>query len=229
MIYAIGEIALVMIGILLALQVNNWKNDRQDKKQEDQIMKGLFEDFSKNIKEIRKAKEINDIGIVSTIKTIQLIGQDESKAIGYNTDSLIFAALNYSHFSASENALKDLINSGRLHLLKNDHLKNYLYNWSIQIRSVELKHEGWQHNIDNRLIPYLMTRYPFRDISDYDLLDTQYDYGKSEIEVDKLQIFKDLEFENLLDDLIFRVKSYQDELRKIEQTAESIITEAKID
>lgn len=116
-----------------------------------------------------------------------------------------------------------------MHLIKNKHLKNYLYNWSIQFRSVKLKHEGWQQNIDNRLIPYLMTRYPFRDISNYDLLDTQYNYGASEIEVDKLYIFKDLEFENLLDDLIFRVKNYQDELRKIEHTAESIMTETKID
>ena len=32
LIYAIGEILLVMIGILLALQVNNWNNDKNDKR-----------------------------------------------------------------------------------------------------------------------------------------------------------------------------------------------------
>lgn len=31
--YAIGEIVLVMIGILLALQVNNWNNERKEYQQ----------------------------------------------------------------------------------------------------------------------------------------------------------------------------------------------------
>ena len=37
--YAIGEIILVMIGILLALQVNNWNNNKKDGKLEIKILK----------------------------------------------------------------------------------------------------------------------------------------------------------------------------------------------
>ena len=36
--YAIGEIALVMIGILLALQVNTWNQDRQLQQEEREIL-----------------------------------------------------------------------------------------------------------------------------------------------------------------------------------------------
>ena len=36
--YAIGEIVLVVIGILIALQVNNWNEDRQGKKFEHEIL-----------------------------------------------------------------------------------------------------------------------------------------------------------------------------------------------
>ena len=36
--YAIGEIVLVMIGILLALQVNNWNEDRKSLKFEKRIL-----------------------------------------------------------------------------------------------------------------------------------------------------------------------------------------------
>ena len=35
--YAIGEIILVMIGILLALQINNWNNNRIERKLESNI------------------------------------------------------------------------------------------------------------------------------------------------------------------------------------------------
>ncbi|MFZ6053083.1 hypothetical protein [Halocola ammonii] len=40
--YALGEIALVMIGILLALQVNNWNNERKQTNQEQKILKELL-------------------------------------------------------------------------------------------------------------------------------------------------------------------------------------------
>ena len=39
--YAIGEIVLVMIGILLALQVNNWNEDRKNSIEELAILEGL--------------------------------------------------------------------------------------------------------------------------------------------------------------------------------------------
>lgn len=39
--YAVGEIILVMIGILLALQINNWNSNRQLKKDELKVLKKL--------------------------------------------------------------------------------------------------------------------------------------------------------------------------------------------
>ena len=47
--YAIGEIILVMIGILLALQVNNWNQARQLQKEELKILKGLHQEFSETL------------------------------------------------------------------------------------------------------------------------------------------------------------------------------------
>lgn len=46
--YAIGEIVLVMIGILLALQVNNWNQDRQLKLKEKNILLELKRDLASN-------------------------------------------------------------------------------------------------------------------------------------------------------------------------------------
>ena len=40
--YAIGEIVLVVIGILIALQINNWNENRKEKQQEKAILYQLI-------------------------------------------------------------------------------------------------------------------------------------------------------------------------------------------
>ncbi len=43
--YAIGEIILVVIGILIALQINNWNEDRKELNEEQKIVFSLNEKF----------------------------------------------------------------------------------------------------------------------------------------------------------------------------------------
>ena len=47
--YAIGEIALVMIGILLALQINNWNEERKQLAYGQEILHELITEVNKNI------------------------------------------------------------------------------------------------------------------------------------------------------------------------------------
>lgn len=47
--YAIGEIVLVMIGILLALQINNWNNDRIERKLESNILSEILVNLEKDV------------------------------------------------------------------------------------------------------------------------------------------------------------------------------------
>ena len=54
--YAIGEIILVMIGILLALQVNNWNINKINSVKEIEYLTGLKNDLEKQITEIGTAK-----------------------------------------------------------------------------------------------------------------------------------------------------------------------------
>lgn len=52
LVYALGEIALVMIGILLALQVNNWNEERKNNIKMAEYKEGLIEDYSRDIARI---------------------------------------------------------------------------------------------------------------------------------------------------------------------------------
>jgi hypothetical protein len=61
LIYAIGEIVLVMIGILLALQVNNWNENRKAKIQELKILQNLKKSLEKDSKYTQWSIETYDL------------------------------------------------------------------------------------------------------------------------------------------------------------------------
>ena len=46
--YAVGEIVLVVIGILIALQINNWNENRINNIEEKTILKALLTEISEN-------------------------------------------------------------------------------------------------------------------------------------------------------------------------------------
>jgi hypothetical protein len=52
LLYATGEIILVVIGILIALQINNWNEDRKARIQEVEILENLSTDLQADIKEL---------------------------------------------------------------------------------------------------------------------------------------------------------------------------------
>lgn len=57
--YAIGEIILVVIGILIALQINNWNEQRKERIQEKIFLKRFEVELKTNIENILTAISLN--------------------------------------------------------------------------------------------------------------------------------------------------------------------------
>ena len=73
--YAIGEIVLVVIGILIALSINNWNINRVDSKKEIKYLKSIKLDLLKDIEsttyniEFRKKKLLGTKKLIAQIST----------------------------------------------------------------------------------------------------------------------------------------------------------------
>ena len=52
LLYAFGEIILVVIGILIALQINNWNESKQNHKKVDKLLAKIQKDIESDITEI---------------------------------------------------------------------------------------------------------------------------------------------------------------------------------
>jgi hypothetical protein len=55
--YAIGEISLVVLGILIALQLNSWKEENTEKKLVKQYISSLIEDLKSDTTSIRRIQK----------------------------------------------------------------------------------------------------------------------------------------------------------------------------
>jgi len=57
--YAIGEIVLVVIGILIALQINNWNEDKIRLKEEQKIIEAIVKEIESNIEKLKESITVN--------------------------------------------------------------------------------------------------------------------------------------------------------------------------
>ncbi|MFC5046063.1 DUF6090 family protein [Aquimarina hainanensis] len=119
--YAIGEIILVVIGILIALQINNWNQNEQLKKDELKILKSIQESIKINIVEFNQilTAQIQRNGSLQEVIFIKV----SDLQLSY-LDSLITTNVRNHTFDPSTGIYNSMINSGKIELISNDSLKN---------------------------------------------------------------------------------------------------------
>ena len=84
LLYAIGEILLVVIGILIALQINNWNEDRKSQALELKTLKELKADLIQTREDIRS----DSVNFQKIIRSNEIILQHINESLPYH-DSLI--------------------------------------------------------------------------------------------------------------------------------------------
>ena len=137
--YAIGEIALVVIGILIALQVNNWNENRKDKAAEMEYYCKLLDDFELDRINIDKRYKESEHKIAASKKLlIDLNNKNKDKSYIMNT---YIQALRTNAYVPSKTTITDLTSSGNLNLLKNDLLKISLIRYYAELDNLLMQLE----------------------------------------------------------------------------------------
>lgn len=126
--YAIGEIILVVLGILIALAVNNWNQQKKDKKLGDELLVRIHRDLVQDTIQFREKinynlklrEEIKEL-LVTLYNGVDSIEQVQDMSAVYDN------ALDQV-FSPNDNTYKGIISSGNLGLIQNLELKEEIVN-----------------------------------------------------------------------------------------------------
>lgn len=158
--YAIGEIVLVVIGILIALQINNWNEEAKNRIEEKIILKQLQTDFNSNLKQLDQ-KIAMRVDFMFASKQLFRYIDHPSQRIKDSIDFYIAKTLPYATFDP---IIIDLASSGELSLIKNIELKQALTRWTSEINDVIEDEIIWKNYRNDIYFPFLVAHYQLRTI-----------------------------------------------------------------
>lgn len=142
LLYGIGEIVLVVIGILIALGINNWNEDRKDKIRSEHYLERMVDEitnFSKTLADDSlRAEELR----VHLESSMNILG---SKSFGKaQKDTLDFTLINYNQFVQIPLALssyEEMKSNGDLGLIYSPELRQQINSYNSFIGTISKIYE----------------------------------------------------------------------------------------
>ena len=193
MLYAIGEIALVMIGILLALQVNTWNNNRELKKEEFKVLKSLHQEFNENLIKFDSSYSFH-LRRKKSIETVMSINLES-----LSTDSLLLlndrVNGNYT-FDPFQGIYNSVISSGKIELISNDILKNKISRIQDLLMDYKEEEDETKNTAIEKLYPFIF-KLPMKSFN-YDSENKQITEESIQIKKNYIKIFQSQEYNNMM-------------------------------
>ena len=145
--YAVGEIVLVVIGILIALSINNWNESRKNDLEQALLVKNIIEDLRLDFIHINKSSEqvSNQMNLID-----DLISKifDEKKKINYDSIGLI-------RFSSDFRPISQRNHSESISTLEDDFVRELIQDYFLkedQVTDIFIEYVDIVHN---KIRPYL--------------------------------------------------------------------------
>ena len=191
LIYAIGEIILVVIGILIALQINNWNDKKKENQREQVLLNQLHNQFINNLHLFNNGinfyeKKLSGLNRISNFYTLPSeVSADSS--VKYLND--VFTSYTYN---PSNGLVESLLSSSSLEVIQNDSLKNLLVSWKDVLMDYKEEEDQIIKGIEN-LSHYFNLNMDFANIANPD----------SKLNISNIQAFSSKQFRNHVMGLTF--------------------------
>ena len=177
--YAIGEIILVVLGILIALQINNWNENRINSNKETSVLANIHKEFKRNKKQLDSVVSTHKKVHRSCSKIISLFpikSKPEPKVL----DSLsvwLWDSYGGVTFNPSQTSINALASTSSFNIIKNETLRDLLISWNDLITDYQEEEERSRDHIWDIYDPYFSKHFDwnmnFKDErNDFDVLQT---------------------------------------------------------
>ncbi|MEM8507321.1 MAG: DUF6090 family protein [Bacteroidota bacterium] len=164
LLYALGEIILVVLGILLALQINTWSTEKSNRAREQLYLRDYLTDLERNLSELDRVITKSNRTLSATDSLLRyakgMVKIKDSSKIEY----LVMESVNYTLFLSQEGTINDIFGSGDLALILNDSIRKSMVNWSSELKFLT-EYEALGKDNQLQCIDYLSTETAFYRMS----------------------------------------------------------------
>ena len=239
LIYAVGEIVLVVIGILIALSINNWNERQKLYVKEQLILKQLRSEYTSNLRQLNEKILMRNEGLIACNILLDQIDNPQDLNVNEFYKS-VWQILRDPTFDPIEN---DIIGSEKIRLIQNQKLVELLSNWSSEVYQVQELELQYQKYRTETIIPCITRLGVIRNMNDAlwkdgytptEALDKKYNYKfnikptQRNLDLDK--VIKDVELEGIVSMVItinqmtnMQSQSLRERIKKMLETIESEI------
>ena len=223
--YAIGEIILVVFGILIALQINNWNTSQINKSESKEFNQRLLNEFVGNLDLANTKIEKIENMINSSRSILELFNKIPADKNPRTLDSLIAIAIEGVKVEFRTGTLNEGLNTGKVALIESELLKSKIYGLTSNIDYVREWDKTYSSYLSNILMPFLYENFNFRNM---DNAFSNYSTGKSKFKTNRhKELLDNEEFENLIGNHYFQSNTQlefhtnlKDEIEEIKELIE---------
>jgi len=195
--YAVGEVLLVVIGILIALQINNANEQRVQRSIEIRYLKNLRVDLMINIQELDQFIAIRSSRVESAEKIISYFeGKPLEDLEDFNYHN-IHTHL-WQKFYQNDNTFQELINSGNLGIISNDAIKDSLMDLQLLYKKMKSDEDHMRFDFEGYVFK------PFFDTVDISPMTKNYVYKLTDGQAGERAVLSRDAIEKLLQDMTYK-------------------------
>ncbi|TAI49230.1 DUF6090 family protein [Flagellimonas allohymeniacidonis] len=122
LVYAIGEIVLVVIGILIALQINNWNEQRKTANERSKLISALKSDAQTTAERLKVSLQMADDINQDLLKILDILNVEQESVSMDTLKTYTSAVFQVANFRPAMSAYETALSTGDIGLLKNDTL-----------------------------------------------------------------------------------------------------------
>jgi hypothetical protein len=162
LLYAIGEIVLVVIGILIALQINNWSENRKERILENSILDKISTNIQDDINQYNKILSAENSARVKVDSFLTII-RNPMRFQASDLDPYYKSLWYFQRFTPNKSAMTNLISSGKINIIENQELlENVLGYYKTIDEQTASVDEALASYSRNEIGPYIM-KFDFMD------------------------------------------------------------------
>ncbi len=170
--YAAGELLLIVLGILIAMQIGNWNTGRQDRARELTYLTNIRSDLVANVALMDRFLAERKERVAGAQRILTHFGGKPIKDVSaFNADGINIYG--WERFYLGNNTYQELVSSGNFALLSNHDIKTQLLD--IEALYVKMKSEEDHYRFDSETALYK----PIYELLDTEAMTADYAYRAS--------------------------------------------------